>query len=98
MALARGLGMSVTAEGVETQEQFERLKTLGVNFAQGYLLGRPIPLAASKVSLNQIMRTWVQLCAASRGTDDFGRASPNDAIRVRGSFAPAQQHPRSLAG
>jgi c-di-GMP-related signal transduction protein len=33
-----------TAEGVETAEQFERLRTLGVNFAQGYLLGRPAPL------------------------------------------------------
>jgi EAL domain-containing protein (putative c-di-GMP-specific phosphodiesterase class I) len=36
--------MSVTAEGVETSEQFERLKALGVNFAQGYLLGRPVPI------------------------------------------------------
>ena len=98
VALARGLGMSVTAEGVETHEQFERLKTLGVNFAQGYLLGRPMPLGASKVSLNQIMRTWVQLCAASRGKDDFGHGSPNDGSLVRGSFAPAQHHPRSLAG
>jgi diguanylate cyclase (GGDEF)-like protein len=96
VALARGLGMSVTAEGVETHEQFERLKTLGVNFAQGYLLGRPMPLGDSKVSLNQIMRTWVQLCAASRGTDDFGRGSPNDASHV--PFAPARHQPRSLAG
>jgi EAL domain-containing protein (putative c-di-GMP-specific phosphodiesterase class I) len=44
VALASGLGMSVTAEGVETSEQLERLKTLGVNFAQGYLLGRPMPI------------------------------------------------------
>jgi diguanylate cyclase (GGDEF)-like protein len=44
VTLARGLGMSVTAEGVETTEQLERLKTLGVNFAQGYLLGRPVPI------------------------------------------------------
>ena len=66
VTLARGLNLSVTAEGVETQEQFERLKTLGVNFAQGYLLGRPMPLGDPKVSLNQIMRTWVQLCVSSR--------------------------------
>ncbi len=45
VTLARGLDMSVTAEGVETHEQFERLKALGVNFAQGFLLGRPQPLA-----------------------------------------------------
>jgi len=37
--------MSVTAEGVETREQLETLRSLGVNFAQGYLLGRPVPLA-----------------------------------------------------
>jgi diguanylate cyclase (GGDEF)-like protein len=45
VALARGLNMSVTAEGVETREQFELLRTVGVNFAQGYLLGRPVPIA-----------------------------------------------------
>jgi diguanylate cyclase (GGDEF)-like protein len=44
VTLARGLDMSVTAEGVETREQLEGLKTLGVNFAQGYLLGRPVPI------------------------------------------------------
>ncbi len=41
--LARGLDISITAEGVETREQLEMLRTLGVNFAQGYLLGRPVP-------------------------------------------------------
>ncbi len=44
MTLARGLDMSVTAEGVETPEEYERLKALGVNFAQGYLFGRPLPI------------------------------------------------------
>jgi EAL domain-containing protein (putative c-di-GMP-specific phosphodiesterase class I) len=33
-----------TSEGVETREQFERLRSLGVNFAQGYLMGRPAPI------------------------------------------------------
>ncbi|WP_448030221.1 bifunctional diguanylate cyclase/phosphodiesterase [Bradyrhizobium liaoningense] len=46
VTLARGLDMSVTAEGVETSEEFERLKALGVNFAQGYLFGRPQPIEA----------------------------------------------------
>jgi EAL domain-containing protein (putative c-di-GMP-specific phosphodiesterase class I) len=45
VTLARGLDMSVTAEGVETAEQLDGLKTLGVNFAQGYLLGRPVTAA-----------------------------------------------------
>jgi diguanylate cyclase (GGDEF)-like protein len=44
VTLARGLDISITAEGVETREQFERLRNLGVHFAQGYLLGRPVPV------------------------------------------------------
>ncbi|MDE2470725.1 MAG: EAL domain-containing protein [Bradyrhizobium sp.] len=44
VTLARGLNILVTAEGVETPEQFERLKALGVDFAQGYLLGPPLPI------------------------------------------------------
>src|SRR5579883_16673 len=43
VTLARGLDMSITAEGIETPEQLDHLRTLGVNFAQGYLLGRPMP-------------------------------------------------------
>jgi EAL domain-containing protein (putative c-di-GMP-specific phosphodiesterase class I) len=50
VALARGLGMQVTAEGVETREQFERLRELGVDDAQGYLLGRPGPLGQRLLS------------------------------------------------
>jgi EAL domain-containing protein (putative c-di-GMP-specific phosphodiesterase class I) len=48
VTLARGLDMTITAEGVETREQFELLRTLGVNFAQGYLLGRPVPISELK--------------------------------------------------
>jgi EAL domain-containing protein (putative c-di-GMP-specific phosphodiesterase class I) len=34
----------VTAEGVETREQFELLRAAGVNQVQGYLFGRPSPV------------------------------------------------------
>lgn len=43
--LGHALGLTVTAEGVETQAVFERLAELGVDQAQGYLLSRPIPAA-----------------------------------------------------
>ena len=43
VALARGLGMRVTAEGVETAEQFAYLRELGCDDAQGFHLGRPAP-------------------------------------------------------
>ena len=44
LTLARGLEIAVTAEGVETSAQFERLRAQGVDYVQGYLFGRPGPL------------------------------------------------------
>jgi diguanylate cyclase (GGDEF)-like protein/PAS domain S-box-containing protein len=41
--LAHNLGMEAIAEGVETQAQRLRLKSLGCDFAQGYLLSKPLP-------------------------------------------------------
>jgi diguanylate cyclase (GGDEF)-like protein len=43
--LARKLGMTTTAEGVETEEQLRLVREAGCTIVQGYLLGRPQPLA-----------------------------------------------------
>ena len=42
--LAARLGLIVTAEGVETQQQADILTNLGCNQLQGYLLGMPLPV------------------------------------------------------
>ncbi|MDO4965750.1 MAG: bifunctional diguanylate cyclase/phosphodiesterase [Lachnospiraceae bacterium] len=42
--MAKGLGMDVICEGVETQEQAEMLVSLGCKKAQGFLYARPIPM------------------------------------------------------
>ncbi|MCJ2010844.1 putative bifunctional diguanylate cyclase/phosphodiesterase [Methylobacterium sp. J-092] len=39
--MAHGLGMTITAEGVETEEQAERLRATGCEELQGYLYSRP---------------------------------------------------------
>ena len=43
LAFASALDLSVTAEGVETEDQLERLRALGCQRAQGYHFARPMP-------------------------------------------------------
>jgi len=50
--LAHDLGLKVVAEGVESQEIWDRLRALRCDVAQGYLMGRPMPAAE--------FRTWVE--------------------------------------
>jgi diguanylate cyclase (GGDEF)-like protein len=40
--LAKSFRMTVTAEGIETADDFTRMRDLGVNQIQGYLFGRPM--------------------------------------------------------
>ncbi len=42
ISIAESMGMIVIAEGVETREQLEKLRTLNCGFAQGYLFSKPI--------------------------------------------------------
>ncbi|MEZ5839987.1 MAG: EAL domain-containing protein [Hyphomicrobiales bacterium] len=46
VGIARNCQMSVIAEGVETLEQIEYLKALGISAAQGYVFAPPLPAAA----------------------------------------------------
>ena len=43
VALSESLGLSVTAEGIETEAQCEQLTTMGCDLGQGYLFERPVP-------------------------------------------------------
>ena len=48
IALAKGFGSQTIAEGVEDGETLELLGDSGVDFAQGYHLGRPEPLVLAQ--------------------------------------------------
>jgi EAL domain-containing protein (putative c-di-GMP-specific phosphodiesterase class I) len=41
-SLAQLLGMQVTVEGLETPEQVERMRAIGIEFAQGFFFGAPV--------------------------------------------------------
>jgi diguanylate cyclase (GGDEF)-like protein len=43
ITLAHSLGMRVVAEGIETEQQFDRVRALGADDMQGYLISRPLP-------------------------------------------------------
>lgn len=45
VAMAKSLGLSTVAEGVETAEQLELLKEMGCDQIQGYFFSRPLPAA-----------------------------------------------------
>jgi diguanylate cyclase (GGDEF)-like protein/PAS domain S-box-containing protein len=51
--LAHAIGMVVCAEGVETVEQLEAVRRLGVDMAQGFLLAMPMPAAEVRALVAQ---------------------------------------------
>jgi diguanylate cyclase (GGDEF)-like protein len=46
IGLAKMLDLEVVAEGIETQDHLELLRSMGCEFAQGYFLGKPMSAAA----------------------------------------------------
>jgi diguanylate cyclase len=41
--LAHNMGLRVVAEGIESREIYQQLRSLGCDEAQGYFMSRPLP-------------------------------------------------------
>lgn len=51
ITLAHILGMDVIAEGIETKEQLEKLRSLGCEYGQGFFLSKPLPAEKAEALL-----------------------------------------------
>lgn len=43
MHMIHGMNLQIVSEGIETREQFETMKALGIQYIQGYYFSRPLP-------------------------------------------------------
>ncbi len=58
IAMGNSLGLTITAEGVETPRQLAMLRSLGCTYVQGFLLARPCP--AEQLRLTESRAGWLQ--------------------------------------
>jgi EAL domain-containing protein (putative c-di-GMP-specific phosphodiesterase class I) len=59
--LAHGLGLTATAEGVETVEQLRIVHDLGCDLVQGYLISQPLPPEKLKSWRDEFRHRWPSL-------------------------------------
>ncbi len=77
--LADNLGMGIIAEGVEMEEQIERLLELGVTAAQGYFFAAPMPAGEfiayaeqTEIEARERERKVAEAAAAARAASETG--------------------------
>ena len=62
VALSNQLGLTIVAEGIETQQQLQWLQHLGCALGQGYLFSQPLP--AQAIELRFLKHSGEGLCPA----------------------------------
>ncbi|MEG0145374.1 MAG: EAL domain-containing protein, partial [Clostridia bacterium] len=58
ISMAKSLGLSVIAEGVETKAQADFLLSVGCALMQGYYFSRPLPIAQFEQLLKAPEQAW----------------------------------------
>ena len=92
VAMAHALDLVVVAEGVETRDQLDRLRTLGCDAAQGYYLARPVGSAAFEALLNEeAARSWVGHAAPEASGEEAKPGFRPDRVLVVDDTAEIRQ-------
>ena len=64
--LAHGLGLTATAEGVETLDQLRIIRELGCDHVQGYLISAPLEPSVLRSWLQRFRRAWPAIIAEEK--------------------------------
>ncbi len=72
VAMAHAFGLRVVGEGAETAEQLSQLRRLGCEFAQGFVLSRPLPPEAVPGALGLPARVEARVPAPRHGDSSAG--------------------------
>lgn len=76
----RPYGLRLLAEKVETHEQFELCKSLGIDYFQGFFLSRPVTLARKRLPANKlaVLQILAKLQEPNTGIGDLERLISTD--------------------
>jgi EAL domain-containing protein (putative c-di-GMP-specific phosphodiesterase class I) len=77
--LAKSLNLAILAEGIETEDQRKRVRSLGIKFGQGFLFAEPMPL--DRLIAPSRWRRWSSLTQAD-GKERPPRAGVTGAVRL----------------
>jgi diguanylate cyclase (GGDEF)-like protein/PAS domain S-box-containing protein len=92
--IARALGMTTVAEGIETPIQLERLRDLGCPLAQGFLFARPLEAAAMEELVARPVGPIWSVTSGKRRSSESRRRLTDAVVRPaepRGSTVAAGQ-------
>ena len=100
--IARALGMTTVAEGIETPTQRERLRDLGCPLAQGFLFARPLEaVAMEELVARPVGPIWPAASSGPRENQSRARAAavavrPPETQRSPGAARPSLKRPPRL--
>jgi diguanylate cyclase (GGDEF)-like protein len=78
--LGRNLGLEVVAEGVETQTAYDELARLGCDYAQGYLLARPLAAPELLARVQELEQARERTAAVPPAQERALRVVPSQVI------------------